>query len=146
MQIVMDPDREWRDIIEAQLQWVDRWIVPDLEGIYKGPNGRIKLLQLLIDSKLISKSETVKLRCLGTYFGQAIVEITGWPWKVVEDKDGIDLAIHVPDREDWLFPITMISKRIENDEHVDVRELFDSVVPLIYRVGSDKSDGSNPIQ
>ncbi len=140
---VMEIDSEWRDIIETQLKWVDRWILPDLEGMYKGPKGRIKLLQLIIDGKLVTKSDTVKLRCLGTYFGQAIVEITGWPWKVVEDKYGVDIAIQVTERKEWIFPITMISKRIENDERFDVKKLFNDVVPLIFRTDSD---GTNTIQ
>ena len=140
---VMEIDSEWRDIIETQLKWVDRWMLPDLEGMYKGPKGRIKLLQLIIDGKLVTKSDTVKLRCLGTYFGQAIVEITGWPWKVVEDKYGADIAIQVTERKEWIFPITMISKRIENDERFDVKELFDDIVPLIFRADSN---GTNTIQ
>lgn len=129
---VMELDSEWIEIIETQLKWVERWIfrmLPDLGKMYsKGPRGRIKLIQLIIDSGLITKSDIIKVRCLGTYFGQAIVETTGWPWKVVEDKYGIDIAIQVPKRKDCIFPIPMIVSRIENNEHICVQELFDGVV------------------
>ncbi len=128
MDKIMDLDDEWRDIIQAQLQWVDGWIFPGSESNFKGPEGRIRLLQLIMDSKALPKKEAFKLRCLGTYLGQAITEKTGWPWKVVEDEHGIDLAIQIPWPNGWIFPLNLISRKVENNEPVDVKELFDSLV------------------
>ncbi len=129
MRSIMDIDQEWKEIIETQVQWVEKRMLPCSERMFKGPVGKIKFLQLIIDSRKIKRNETVKLRCLGTYFGQTIVEATGWPWKVVEDEYGIDLAIQAPGSDALIYPISMISQRIEADERFDVMKLFDSLVP-----------------
>ena len=84
--------------------------------------------------------ETVKLQTLVTYLGQAIVEQTGWKWKVIEDEYGTDLAIQVPEKQSWIFPVTMISKRIENGKDVNVLELFNDVIPIALEVDSDDLD------
>ncbi|MFZ5531616.1 MAG: DUF3806 domain-containing protein [Pseudomonadota bacterium] len=146
MEKVMEPDDEWKAFIAAHLEWVDGWINPGSESKFKGPEGRIKLLQLIIDSNEIAKEEAVKLQCLGTYLGQAIVEKTGWPWKVIEDEYGTDLAIQIPDRKVWIFPVTMISKRIEDGDLVDVEELFNGVIPLALQVNAARSDGTSSVQ
>ena len=52
-------------------------------------------------------------------------------WVSVEDDYGRDLAVRLPGTTVVLFPLTMISKRIERGEHVDVFELFKSVVAQV---------------
>jgi len=137
----MKLDDVWKAYLAAHLEWVNRWIDPGSESKFRGPDGRIALLQRIIDSGEIPTEETIKLQCLGTYLGQAIVEKTGWQWRLVEDDYGTDLAIQIPEKEAWIFPVTMISKRIEAGEEVNVRELFDDVIPMALQLdAADLSD------
>jgi hypothetical protein len=124
------------------LDWVDGWINPDSIDKFNGPEGRVKLLQLIVDSGQIPVEETVKLQCLGTYLGQAIVERTGWKWCVVEDEYGTDLAIQIPGKTAWIFPVTMISKRIEDGEQCDVSDLFNNVIPMALQADAGDLAGS----
>jgi len=128
---------EWKAFISAHLEWVDGWINPGSESKFQGPEGRVKLLQLIINSNEIGPEETQKLQCLGTYFGQAIIEKTHWEWTVIQDEYGTDLAIQIPGKKAWLFPVTMISKRIEDGEVVDVFELFNLVISSTATVDAD---------
>ena len=41
--------KEWSDYISAHIEWVDGWISPGSEYKFKGPDGRVKLLQLILD-------------------------------------------------------------------------------------------------
>lgn len=137
---VTDLSDVWIAYKTSQLEWVEGWISPGSEGAFVGVYGKVDLIQKIVDSGDISSEETIKLQCLGTYFGQAIVERTGWDWKVFEDEYGEDLAIQVPEKSAWIFPVTMISKRIEDGEIVKVRELFNGVVPLAMQVDAEDSE------
>ncbi len=137
---VMELDDEWKAYLAAHLEWVNGWINPGSEAKFGGLEGRVALLQLVIDSGEIPVEETVKLQALGTYLGQAIVEKTGWQWRVIEDEYGTDIAIQVPGKQSWIFPVTMISKRIENGKHVNVLDLFNDVMPMALEVDSDDLD------
>jgi hypothetical protein len=134
MTVATSLNEEWEAFLKSHLEWVDGWITPGSEEKFVGPEGRVALLQLIVDSGSIPVEETIKLQCLGTYLGQAIVEKTGWEWQVYEDEYGTDLAIQVPEKQAWIFPVTMISKRIEDGEEVDVLELFNGVIPTAQKV------------
>ena len=70
-------DDEWRGFVKAHLEWVNGWISPDSEHKFTSIQDKLKLLQIIVDSGEVSKEETVKLQCLGTYLGQCIVDDTG---------------------------------------------------------------------
>lgn len=134
MNKILELNDEWKAFIAAHLEWVNGWINPESTRIYKTPLDRCDLLQEIVDSKEIGTEETIKLQCLGTYLGQAIIDHTGWRWQIYEDEYGTDLAIQVLHKRAWIFPVTMISKRIEDGEVVNVRELFHGVIPLALEV------------
>jgi hypothetical protein len=46
---------------------------------------------------------------------------------MVEDEYGRDPAIRYKESTLLVFPMTMISKRVEDGEHVDVNELFNGL-------------------
>ena len=48
-------------------------------------------------------------------------------WIIVEDEYVRDPAIRMPKSSIFLYPMTMISKRIERGEKVNVFDLFNSV-------------------
>lgn len=77
----------------------------------------------------LKPDQTYELQCLGIVFGTLLVEvIDGIDWAMVEDDYGRDPALRYLATSMLLFPMTMISKRVEDGEQVDVRELFDGIV------------------
>ena len=132
-------DDEWNGFIKAHLDWVNGWISPGSEHKFISTQDKLKLLQIIVDSGEIAKEETVKLQCLGTYLGQCIVDDTGWNWVILTDEYGTDLAIKIPEKEAWIFPCTLISKRIEDGETVKVVDLFKKIVPTALSVDAAKS-------
>ena len=45
-------------------------------------------------------------------------------WIMVEDEHGRDPAVRMPNTTIILFPMTMVSKRIQRGDKVDVFELY----------------------
>jgi NAD-dependent SIR2 family protein deacetylase len=84
-----------------------------------------------LKNKWIEPSEIVKLQCLGVTFGDALAQKLGLKWVAVEDEYGRDPALIVEGTSIITFPLTSISKRIENGEEVDVFNLFENACSKI---------------
>lgn len=52
-------------------------------------------------------------------------------WVMVEDDSGRDPAVQLPGSTIILYPLTMISKRIERGEKVDVFDLFNGIAAKV---------------
>jgi len=120
----------WNKLISSHVELVNGWIAPGKEGHFVSVEGKLKLIQKIVDVGEIGKEETIKLQCLGTYLGVAICEYTGWKFEIIKDEYGEDYCIKLPSKEVRIFPMTMISKRVENGEAVNVFELFTKVIPM----------------
>ncbi len=129
--------------IEAQRDWVRGHYEPEAKYKYESLEGKLRLLRAIIEAGWIEKTETVKLQCLGIALGDAIAQELALEWVTVEDEFGRDPALRVPGTTVLLFPLTMISKRIERGEHVDVDDLFDGSCELARSMSADpKNQGS----
>ncbi len=117
--------------IESQRKWVRGHFTPESEHKYEILDEKLRLLNTIIESNWISKDETVKLQCLGITLGDCFIQKMNLKWIMVEDKYGIDPALNLEDTSIIIFPLTMISKRIEKNIEVDVYELFNETCKKI---------------
>ena len=113
--------------LESQRKWVRDHYEHNAIEIYNSLKGKIDLLDIIIKSNWVNKTEKYKLQCLGVTFGDALIQDIGFNWVEIEDEYGIDPAIKYKDTSLILFPLTMISKRIENGEVVDIHQLFEQL-------------------
>jgi hypothetical protein len=109
---------------EKQRSWVRDHYDEGARHNYETVEGKLRLVETILDAGWIKPEETWKLQCLGITFGDALAQQFGLDWISVEDEYGCDPALQVPGTSVILFPLTTISKRIERGEHVNVRELF----------------------
>ncbi len=116
--------------VEAQRKWVREHFTPETEHLYDQLEEKLRLLDTIIKNRWIERTETVKLQSLGITLGDALVQKLGFEWVSVEDEIGRDPAIRLPGTSIVMFPLTMLSKRIERGEVVDVYQLFDGVCEL----------------
>ncbi len=102
------------------------WVLSQSEDREKltSAEGKLHLLDSIIQSKSIRPDETVELQALGVVLGDAIAQELKLEWCMFENENGRDPALIIPDTTIRIFPLTMISKRIEDGEDVDVVELF----------------------
>jgi hypothetical protein len=117
--------------IEAQRKWVREHYPPESEEKYQTLDGKLVLLDAILKNKWIEPNETVKLQCLGITFGDSLAQRLGLKWVAVEDEYGRDPALIAEGTSIITFPLTSISKRIENGEEVDVLNLFENACAKI---------------
>lgn len=86
--------------------------------------GDLPVLQRLIDDKVFSKSQTYELQSLGVAFGDVLASELPLRWVMVTDEYGTDPTLRFESTNWQVNALTMISKRIERDEKVNLRELL----------------------
>jgi len=77
------------------------------------------------------------LQGMGIVLGDAFCQEFGMTWVMVEDWYGRDPALALPGTSVLLFPLAMISKRVERGEEFEVADLFHGVGGEIRRVVSE---------
>ncbi|MDB5201709.1 MAG: hypothetical protein JWQ27_1118 [Ferruginibacter sp.] len=127
MQTVSDLTVEMIKYIEAKRDWVRNHYTIETISEYDSVAGKLKLLDTIIKSNWINKHESYKLQSLGITLGDILVQDMNFVWVEVKDQYGTDPALQLPDTTLILFPLTMISKRIETGKDVDIYELYDGL-------------------
>lgn len=84
----------------------------------------LPILQRLIDDKAFSKRQTYELQSLGVTFGDVLTSELPLRWVMVTDEYGTDPTLRLKDTSVQINALTMISKRIEKDEGVNLSELL----------------------
>lgn len=118
-----DIDRIARQLLHAES------VVRDIAGCcLDGSRQDLIAIQSVLDAGAVERDATYSLQSLGMAFGKVFIEMhPGFDWWMVEDEHGRDPAIRFGKTSLLAFPQTMISKRIEDGELVDVEDLFDGL-------------------
>lgn len=119
--------------IVSQRAVVEKYLSKDPVNLskYETAAGKLGLLRALIDANVFKPTQTYELQCMGIVLGDAFVQHLGLEWRAVEDEFGRDPCVQLRGTTIVLFPLTMISKRIERGEHVDVFDLFNKAASEI---------------
>jgi hypothetical protein len=105
-------------------QVIEQALEEDLDGTHQD----LELIQRVLDQGLVEPEATYTLQAFGLAFGRVFLnEFPDYDWWMVEDEHGRDPAIRYKETSLLVFPMTMISKRIEDGEPFDVCELFDGL-------------------
>jgi len=110
---------------------VERYLSPESLTNYKTGAGKLGLLRALLSQCVFKKEQTFELQCMGVVFGDVFVQELGMEWIVVIDEYGRDPALRLPNTDIIIYPRTMISKRVERGEEVDVFDMFNGVTAKI---------------
>jgi hypothetical protein len=85
------------------------------------------VIQNLINKKVILKDDVRTWQSLGIIFGDVLEKEFGLDWVSYEDNLGASKALRWRETENYVFPVTMFSKRVQFDEKIDVRSVFNDV-------------------
>ncbi len=106
-----------------------------------GTTADLQVLQKIIDAKAVAKDETTKLQSLGVAFGDAVAARLKVRWVLVTDEYGTGPVLKPDHAAVHVGALTMISKRVEKCEAVNIQEMFDWVVDLmIEKYGAEKRE------
>ncbi|MEH6627195.1 MAG: DUF3806 domain-containing protein [Motiliproteus sp.] len=125
-QMISVPSQEDIEQLSKQLKFIEMrigLIVQD--AAFDGSLNDLDLLQQALDSGQISAEDTVDLQSLGVPFGQLFINNNpGFDWWMVDDEIGRAACLRYRETDLLLYPLTLISKRIEEGEAVNIRQLF----------------------
>lgn len=85
----------------------------------------LRLLQQLLDQRLVTATQTRELQAMGLIMGDLLARELGMDWVIYEDKMGRSRALRYKDSNNFLFPMTMISRRVEVDNRTPVSAIYD---------------------
>jgi hypothetical protein len=85
----------------------------------------LPVLQRLIDDQAFTKTQTYELQSLGVALGDVMASELPLRWMMVTDEFGTDPILRYKDTTIQVGALTMISKRIERDEKVNVSRLLE---------------------
>lgn len=91
----------------------------------------LRLLQRIADDRLIKQDDRETLQGMGVILGNILQRELDLEWKVYEDAAGRSRALCVPGTADCLFPVTMLSRRLEVGLNVDVNKIYTDAVATI---------------
>jgi len=136
--LMADDDQKIHDLakedearLTKQRQVVEQYLTEDSKEKYKTAAGKLGLLRALVENDVFKKDQTYELQCMGIVLGDVFVQEMKMEWIMVEDSYGRDPAVRMPGTSIIIFPLTMISKRIEREEEVDVFDLFNGVAHIV---------------
>jgi|ERR1700722_12659774 len=104
----------------------------------------LPVLQRLIDDKVFSKSQTYELQSLGVAFGDVLARELPLRWVMVTDEYGTDPTLRFKGTTLQINALTMISKRIEKDEKVNLSELLRTTREHLTRLSEGDDKGNMP--
>jgi hypothetical protein len=94
----------------------------------------LDLLQQLLDRRIVRSDQTRELQAMGVVMGDLLAAELGMHWVIYEDRQGRSRALRYRETDEYLFPITMISRRREvgNDSPVAAiyQKAYDIIAPL----------------
>ncbi|MGB2419061.1 MAG: DUF3806 domain-containing protein [Luminiphilus sp.] len=85
-------------------------------------------LQRILDERMVPAEDTLTLQAMGLVFGDLLGERLDMDWVVYRDSKGRSRALRYRQRDVYLFPVTMISRRQEGGSERRLKPLFDDTV------------------
>lgn len=95
------------------------------------PSRDIALLQRLLDERVVEPHQRQELQAMGIILGDLLAAQLDMQWVIYEDSLGRSRALQLKDTDNFLFPVTMISRRREVGNNTPVQAIFDKAVATI---------------
>ncbi|MEM1190245.1 MAG: DUF3806 domain-containing protein [Pseudomonadota bacterium] len=133
----------WAQVIETSVspltaldrQYMDqqRQSVAELTLRYYGGRccrreAELSYLQRLLDDSHVRDDDRELLQAMGIAMGDLLADELDLRWVIYEDAEGRSRALQLNQTENFLFPVTMISRRREGGDRTPVAEVYQQAV------------------
>ena len=85
----------------------------------------LRVIQAILERAGLERDQTFELQALGVALGDVMAAQLGLEWIALQDDFGRSRALRFGETDVVIFPVTMISKRIEAGLPVSVEELWE---------------------
>lgn len=99
---------------------------------YHRSDKTMSFIQKMIDEKVFQIENAYELHSLGIALGDYIqYKYNDFHWAVIRDEYGRDICLQYKTLALTIFPMTMISKRVEDGDNINVAELVNDLLEKI---------------
>lgn len=99
---------------------------------YHHSDKTMSFIQKMIDKKVFQMENTYELHSLGIALGDYIqYKNNDFHWAIIRDEYGRDICLQYKTLALTIFPMTMISKRVEDGDNINVAELVSNLLEKI---------------
>lgn len=84
----------------------------------------LRTLQAVVDAEVFAQHQRYELQCLGVAFGDALAADGRFNWVIITDEYGRDPTLRWKDTSLNINALTMISKRVESGDKVELAALW----------------------
>ena len=117
-----DPEREW---LEESRSWIKGHFSEKADENYENTDAKLAVIRANLAQEWVGPDDTWKLQALGIAMGDALADELMLDWVTIDDEHGRVPALNWPGTSIVLYPVTMISQRIEQGEEVDIDVMFE---------------------
>jgi hypothetical protein len=89
-----------------------------------GTKDDLAALQQLVDRDILGKTQVEEWQSIGVLFGDVLAREFSLKWVHYEDELGANRALRYRKTENYVFPVTLFSKRVKFDEEIDMYEVY----------------------
>lgn len=94
---------------------------------YETDRSSLRVLQQLADRNVILESQVRDWQSIGIVFGDILANEFGLKWVSYEDNLGVSKVLRWRDTENYVFPVTLFSKRIQFGDPIDFEAVFNKL-------------------
>jgi hypothetical protein len=85
----------------------------------------LETLQRIIDLRWVDSEDVQTQQAMGIVFGDLLANELNFDWVVYRDRSGRSRALRYRDQDIFVFPITMLSRRLSAKAQLSVNDLFE---------------------
>ena len=85
----------------------------------------LETLQRIIDLRWIDSEDVKTQQAMGIVFGDLLGNELDFDWVIYADREGRSRALRYRDEEIYVFPITMVSRRLSAGAQLSLSDLFE---------------------
>ena len=102
-------------------------------SLQKLPEHDVQLLQRLLDEGHVKRDDVLTSQAMGVVIGELYCLQRDSHWVIYEDELGRSRAVQLGQSKEVVFPITMISRRWQVGNAVDVNSLYQTGLALLLK-------------
>lgn len=117
-----------RQYMDQQRQLINELTLRNFGGRCCRREADLDHLQRLLDDRIVTGEQTEELQAMGIVMGDLLAAELDLEWVVYEDAKGRSRALRLDETDNFLFPVTMISRRREAGDRTPVQEIYRKAV------------------
>lgn len=121
-----------RNYLAQQVEKIDTLARTRLGTELRSDLSDLTVLQQIVDRELIGSKDTESLQALGAVMANImLIDVPSLEWKIYKDSVGRSRALCAKNTKECLFPMTMLSRRMEVGLKPDVKKVYEESLSLL---------------